>query len=155
MVDTPRHNLFATSGWHIIQITLLLYKLTSSSEWRQERLGCPKGTGPKTIGKRMIPKKANCGEMRGNEHCKEWRDSVTATGYCGYRNHCNNKLSWRNRDGDQAQVGQYEKCYKAEIENQKGRKRMLGLVLATGPGNPPVVRVWTEYPVVFCSRTVY
>jgi len=119
-------DLFASSDLQIRQINNAVHPLTSSSEWRQERLGGRKSPSPWCNAQLEIQKEACGRETTRNALLKQWRECEIDWGLCWERNCCSKKASWRCRGSGPARAERYEACWNHGIDNQRAWKDFWG-----------------------------
>jgi len=116
--------LVSTSFGQIWQTDKAVHTTTSSSEWKQARLGGRNGPSGGSIAQLTIIIEAFGEGLMGNALFKKWRQREMDRGLCGERDHCYKKASSRRRDSDYTRAERYDYCWKRLGDNQKARNNV-------------------------------
>jgi len=125
-----RKGHFATSSGQIWQIDKAVHTTTSSSEWRQERLGSRKCPSLWGIVQHAIQKEA-CGQVtKRNAILMQWRERIMDRGLCWERNRWGKKASWRRRGPIQQVQTESTKAENVGSWNREPTKTFQGIIVA-------------------------
>ena len=112
---------YATFGRHIWHIDPKVHTQTSSSKWRQQRLGSRQSLSPWGIAQLAIQEEASGLEMTRNTLLKQWREREMDRSLCWERNRCCKQAVWRCRGRDWVGEGRHGDSWECRIDDHRAQ----------------------------------